>query len=92
MAHEDTAFMHMTNKLLGNIPQFVIRNILLVHNRKHHSKRYKVKGEDGIDPTNTGLLRLQQDWFKKQKDVNTENLANLFNPNYKFKTWKDVWK
>jgi hypothetical protein len=92
MAHEDTAFMHMTNKLLGNIPQFVIRNILLVHNRKHHSKRYKVKGETGIDPTNTGLLRLQHDWFKKQKDINTENLANLFNPNYKFKTWKDVWK
>lgn len=88
--HEDTAFMHMTNKLLGNIPQYVIRNILLVHNRKHHSKRYKVKGEQGIDPTNTGLLREQHDWYNRAYQASSENLANLFNPNYKFKTWKDV--
>ena len=88
--HEDTAFMFMTNKLLGNIPQFVIRNILLVHNRKHHSKRYKVKGENGIDPTNTGLLREQHDWYKKAYQASSDNLNNLFNPNYKFKNWKDV--
>jgi hypothetical protein len=88
--HEDTAFMQMTNKLLGNIPQFVIKNILLVHNRKHHSKRYKVKGEAGIDPTNTGLLRRQHDWYNKAYQASSENLANLFNPNYKFKTWSDL--
>ena len=88
--HEDTAFMMMTQKLLGNIPQFVIRNILLVHNRKHHSKRYKVLGEDGIDPTNTGLLRQQHDWYNRAYEASSQNLANLFNPNYKFKGWKDV--
>jgi len=90
--HEDTSFMQVTNKLLGNIPQFVIQNILLVHNRKHHSKRYKVKGENGIDPTNTGLLRRQHDWYNKAYSASSENLANLFNPNYKFKTWADIWK
>jgi hypothetical protein len=88
--HEDTAFMMMTQKVLGNIPQYVIRNILLVHNRKHHSKRYRVKGEAGIDPTNTGLLREQHDWYKKAYEASSENLANLFNVNYKFKDWKDV--
>ena len=88
--HEDTAMMVMTNKLLGNIPQYVIRNILLVHNRKHHSKRYKVKGEAGIDPTNTGLLRRQHDWYNKAYQASSDNLANLFNPNYKFKTWSDL--
>jgi len=88
--HEDTAFMQVTNKLLGNIPQFVIRNILLVHNRKHHSKRYRVKGEKGIDPTNTGLLRRQHDWYNKAYQASSDNLANLFNPNYKFKTWSDL--
>jgi len=88
--HEDTAFMMMTQKLLGNIPQFVIRNILLVHNRKHHSKRYKVLGENGIDPTNTGLLRQQHDWYNRAYEASSQNLANLFNPNYKFKGWKDV--
>ncbi len=88
--HEDTAFMYMTNKILGNIPQYVIRNILLVHNRKHHSKRCSVKGEEGIDPTNTGKLRLQHSWYQEAYDYSTQNLNNLFNPHYKFKTWKDV--
>ena len=88
--HEDTAFMYMTNKILGNIPQYVIRNILLVHNRKHHSKRCGVKGEEGIDPTNTGKLRLQHSWYQEAYDYSTQNLNNLFNPHYKFKTWKDV--
>ena len=88
--HEDTAFMYMTNKILGNIPQYVINIILLVHNRKHHSKRYKVKGEEGINPTDTGILREQHSWYRKAYEYSTQNLNNLFNPNYKFKTWKDV--
>jgi len=88
--HEDTAMMYMTNRLLGNIPQYVIRNILLVHNRKHHSKRYRVRGEAGLDPTNTGLLREQHDWYNKAHHASSLNLANLFNPSYKFKTWNDV--
>lgn len=88
--HEDTAFMVMTQRLLGNIPQYVIRNILLVHNRKHHSKRKNVLGEAGIDPRNTGLLREQHDWYKRAYQASSENLANLFNPSYKFKGWKDV--
>ena len=45
--HEDSAFMYMTNKVLGNIPQYVINNILLVHNRNHPDKRMYVKGESG---------------------------------------------
>lgn len=88
--HEDTAMMYMTQKLLGNIPQYVIRNILLVHNRKHYNKRYKVLGEQGIDPTNTGLLRNQHDWYKKAYEFSSSNLVNLFNPSYKFKSWNDV--
>jgi hypothetical protein len=55
--HEDSAFMHMTNKVLGNIPQYVIKNILLVHNRKHPNKRMYIKGEEGIDKTNPGAKR-----------------------------------
>ena len=43
--HEDTAFMHMTNKILGNIPQYIIKNILLVHNRNHPKKRRYIKNE-----------------------------------------------
>ena len=43
--HEDSAFMWMTNKVLGNIPQYVIKNILLVHNRNHPKKRMYIDGE-----------------------------------------------
>ena len=90
--HEDTSFMHMTQKILGTIPQFVIKNILLVHNRKHPLKRHRVKGEENIDPTNTGLLRKQHTWYQKAFEYSSQNLQNLFNPNYQFKTWKDVFK
>ena len=45
--HEDSAFMWMTNKVLGDIPQYVVKNILLVHNRNHPNKRMYVKGESG---------------------------------------------
>ena len=90
--HEDTAFMHMTNKVLGNIPQYVIRNILLVHNRKHPKKRSHVKGEEGIDKTNTGALRRAHNWYEKANKLCEQNCYNLFNPNFKSYNWNDVFK
>jgi hypothetical protein len=88
--HEDSAFMYMTNKLLGNIPQYVIKNILLVHNRKHPKKRMYIKGEEGIDKTNPGAMREVHTWYKKANKMCEQNYINMFNPNYKSFTWKDV--
>jgi len=88
--HEDTAFMLMTNKILGNIPQYHFRNILVVHNRKHPKKRSYILGEEGIDKTNTGKLREVHTWYTKANKYCEENCYNIFNPNYKPKTWKDV--
>ena len=90
--HEDSAFMFMTNKVLGNIPQYVIKNILLVHNRKHPKKRMYIKGEEGIDKTNPGAQRKIHSWYSKANKMCEQNYINLFNPNYKSFTWKDVWK
>tara|TARA_R110001592_G_scaffold158580_1_gene389692 strand:+ start:1047 stop:1997 length:951 start_codon:yes stop_codon:yes gene_type:complete len=90
--HEDTAFMHMTNKVLGNIPQFVIRNILLVHNRKHPNKRMYIKGEEDIDKTNPGAQRAVHDWYSKANKMCEQNYIHMFDPNYKSYTWEDVWK
>ena len=87
--HEDTAFMWMTNKILGNIPQYVIKNILLVHNRNHPEKRNHVKGEVG--DTLNGLRR-SNDWYVKANKMSEQNYLNMFNPNYKPYGWKDVWK
>lgn len=90
--HEDSAFMWMTNKVLGNIPQYVIKNILLVHNRKHPNKRMYIEGEEGIDKTNPGAQRKVHDWYGKANKMCEENYRNLFNPNYKSFRWEDVWK
>ena len=87
--HEDTAFMLIIQKVLGNIPQYSIRNILNVHNRNNPKKRLYVKDEEG-DTMNK--RRRSNNWYVKANKYSEENCYNLFNPNYKSKTWKDVWK
>ena len=89
--HEDTSFMMMTNKVLGNIPQYHFKNILIVHNRKHPNKRSFIKGEENIDKTNTGKLRKVHSWYETANKMCEQNCYNLFNPNYKSFTWSDVW-
>ena len=79
--------MWMTNKVLGNIPQYVIKNILLVHNRNHPEKRNHIKGETG-DTMNK--KRRSNDWYVKANQMCEQNYLNLFNPNYKSYTWEDV--
>ena len=88
--HEDSAFMYMTNKVLGNIPQYVIKNILLVHNRNHPNKRMYVKGEREDGTMNE--KRRSNDWYVKANQMSEQNYINLFNPNWKSFSWKDVWK
>ena len=86
--HEDSALMYVTNKLLGNIPQYVIKNILLVHNREHKNKRNYILGECG---NTLGERRKSSSWYNSASKMSEENYKNIFNPNYKSKTWQDVW-
>ena len=88
--HEDTAFMMMTNKLLGDIPQYVIKNVLLVHNRNHPKKRMYIKGEREDGTMNQ--KRRSNDWYVKANHMSEQNCYNLFNPNYKSFVWKDVFE
>ena len=88
--HEDSAFMWMTNKVLGNIPQYVINNILLVHNRNHPDKRMYIAGERKDGTMNQ--KRRSNDWYVKANKICEKNYTNLFNPNWKSQTWEDVWK
>ena len=85
--HEDTSLMFMTNKVLGNIPQYVIKNILLVHNRKHNDKRRYVRGETGDTMQSQ---RESNNWYSKAHSMSEKNCYNIFNPNYKPYTWDDV--
>ena len=88
--HEDTSFMLVTQKVLGNIPQYHFKNILLVHNRNHPKKRNYIKGEREDGTMNE--KRRSNDWYVKANKMSEQNCYNMFNPKYKSFTWKDVWK
>ena len=89
--HEDTAFQNVLIKLFGNsIPQYVIKNVLLVHNRNHPKKRMYVKGER--DDGTMNEKRRSNDWYVKANKMSEQNCYNILNPNYKSFTWEDVWK
>ena len=90
--HEDTAFLFMSQKVLGNIPQYHFKNILVVHNRKHPDKRTNIKGEEGLDKTNPGAQRSTNVWYDKANKMCEQNCYNLFNPSHKSFTWEDVFK
>ena len=86
---EDTAFMLMTQKILGQIPQYHFKNILLVHNRKHPNKRKHIIGESNLEYIDE--KRTFNAWYNIANKMCEENNANIFNPNYKSYTWEDVW-
>ena len=88
--HEDTAFMIILQKLLGMIPQYVVKNILLIHNRNHPKKRMYIKGERKDGTMNE--KRRSNEWYVKANKMSEQNCYNIFNPQYKSYNWKDVWK
>jgi hypothetical protein len=88
--HEDTAFMNSLIKTFdNNIPQFIIKNILLVHNRKHPNKRNYVLGESGINKTDTGALRKVHSWYDTANKMCEHNAYNMFSQSKTY-TWGDV--
>lgn len=86
--HEDTSFMLSIKKMFGDtIPQYIIKNILIVHNRNHPKKRMYVKGETG---ETMNLKRRSNDWYVKASKMSEENCYNTFNQ-IKSYSWKDVF-
>jgi len=87
---DDTALGHMAQKVLPDIPQYHFRNILIVHNRKHPKKRSWILGENDVNYIDD--KRKSTDWYTIANEFCKINDANIFNPNFKFYTWDDVWK
>ena len=89
--HEDTAFM---NKCLshfqGKLPQYIIKNILLVHNRKLPNKRMYIKGQDFSDGDMT-RMRKQQYWFKNADKMSQANAFSYNKQGYTY-SWDDVFR
>jgi len=87
--HEDTAFLNTMIQLFGNsIPQYVIKNVLLVHNRNHPKKRLYIKGERKDGTMNE--KRRSNDWYIKANKMCEHNAYNLFNQSKTY-TWEDVF-
>ncbi len=89
--HEDTAFMnncliHFRNQL----PQYIIKNILLVHNRKLENKRMYVQGQDFSDGDMT-RMRKQQYWFPNADKMSQKNAFNTTEQGYTY-SWEDVFR
>ena len=89
--HEDTAFMN--NCLImfqGRLPQYIIKNILLVHNRKHIKKRCYILGEEDVSAGDVGGARKAHSWYTKANQLSEHNAHNMFNQN-KVYCWEDIF-
>ena len=81
---DDTSFMTMCMRIMGNnYKQFVIKNILKVHNRNHPKKRLYVKGEDSDKMTH--FKRKDKNWYQKFNIISKGNLNILFDSQQRFK-------
>ena len=85
--HEDTSFQNIMTKLYGNtIPQYVIKNILIIHNRNHPKKRMYIKGESG---ETMNMKRRSNEWYIEANKMSEFNAYNFLNQN-KMYSWEDV--
>ena len=64
---EDTAFQNLTMRMMGkNFRQFIVKNILKVHNRNHPKKRMYVQGE-GEMKTNKEKRKSNNKWMNNHR-------------------------
>ena len=90
--HEDTAFLNVIKQMFGDlIPQYIIKNVLLVHNRKHPKKRSHILGEENIEGKEIGAKRLVHDWYMKANKMCEHNAYSLFTQNKTY-SWKDIFE
>ena len=83
MNGDDSAFLESCNLHMGsNYRQYVIKNILKVHNRNHPNKRNYVKDED--QTKNTHFKRSTRNWYKEYNLISKGNLMKLFNSQERF--------
>ena len=81
---EDTAFQNLTMRMMGkNFRQFVVKNILKVHNRNHPKKREYVQGE--VDMKNNKEKRKSNSKWMNNHSICEHNLTILGDNQQPFK-------
>ena len=88
MNGDDTSFLESCRLHMGeNYRQFVIKNILKVHNRTHPKKRRYVVNED--ETLTSHKKRGKKVWYKTFNDISKGNLGKLFYSQERFANYKD---
>ena len=91
MNGDDSAFLQSCMLHMGQkYRQFVVKNILKVHNRNHPKKRRYVEGED--DSLNTHFKRASKNWYKEFNNISKGNLNKLYYNQDRFFNYKDFKK
>lgn len=87
---EDTSFADMAKILLGKeFKQYVVKNILRVHNRRHPKKRCYILNED--NPRGFCGAKDKGNWWKILETYSKQNLATLRTQHTTY-TMQDVFK
>ena len=85
--NDDEGLSIMCEKLMGhNFMQFVCKNILHVHARRHPQKRMYVKGEDNP----YSFINQKNSRFQKLLRISKENIRRLISGEGKFLEWYDL--
>ena len=88
---EDTSFQNMIKIIMGNsYRQFIIKNILKVHNRNHPNKREYVKGEGNMKGKSVKLKRNTNQTWQTVHKLSESNLYNLGAKQERFNKFKDM--
>ena len=87
---DDTSMMYSCKQIMGNsYIQFVVKNILKVHNRNHPKKRMYALDMD----SDRDLARVENekkgDWFYKMRDLVHHNLGTFGGNQSRFNTYDD---
>tara|TARA_Y100000310_G_scaffold16778_1_gene16709 strand:- start:1093 stop:2136 length:1044 start_codon:yes stop_codon:yes gene_type:complete len=90
---DDTSMMYSCQQIMGDAyVQFVVKNILKVHNRMHPKKRLYALDMDRsrklTDVDNSG----KGEWFHRMKELVHHNLNNFGSSQARFNTYKDFEK
>ena len=90
---DDTSMMLSCRQIMGpNYVQFVIKNILKVHNRMHPKKRNYALDMDGKRDLQEATRDKKGDWFYKMRDLVHQNLNSFGGHQNRFNTYEDFKK
>ena len=93
-AVDDTSMMNSCKQIMGDLYiQFVIKNILKVHNRNHPKKRnYCLQMDDDRVCTQEKGPNQRGGWYDKLKHLANVNLSTFGQSQNRFNTYKDFEK